>query len=105
MKFCNWQKCWVALLSGCVLLALSLNSQAYELQRCEWLSNQAYSQAWLRDARVSLAQLKVMIRRGDERPEAQTGLVALARYVYAHREKTPDQMSDDLLRDCRSYDE
>jgi hypothetical protein len=101
----NWQKYWVAAISGCVLLALTLDAQSVELQKCEWLSNQAYSQAWQRDAGVTAVQLKLMIRRGDERPEVKQGLIALSRYVFSHREMTPDDLADDLLTSCRSYDE
>jgi len=105
MKFINWEKRWITLMAACVLFALAIDARAYDLQKCEWLANQSYSQAWQRDAGVSLVQLKILIRRSDERPEVQTGLVALARYVYLHSEMSPDQLADDLLRTCRSYDQ
>jgi hypothetical protein len=101
----NWQKYWVAAVSGCALLATVLDVQAVELQQCEWLSDQAYSQAWQRDAGVTFPQLRVAIRQGSERPEVKQGLIALSRYVYSHREKSPDDMADDILADCRSYDQ
>ena len=103
----GWQTLWLSIVGLLFVSAVAVScqrAQAYELQQCEWLSNQAYSQAWQRDAGVTLAQLKILIRRSDERPEVQTGLIALSRYVYSHREKSPDELAEDLLQDCRSYD-
>lgn len=104
----SWQTLWLALLVACMLAAFGLYSQraqAYDLQKCEWLDNSAYSQAWLRDAGVTRAQLKIMIRKSDETSAAQVGLIALSKYVYAHPEMSPDQLADDVSRECRSYDE
>ena len=80
-------------------------AQAYDLQKCNWVSNTAYEQAWYRDAGASLPQLKELIRQSPERQEVKTGQVALARYVYAHPEMSPDDLADDLMQDCRSYDQ
>lgn len=103
MKFINWEKRWIAMMVVLSGVCVAVDAQAYELQQCEWLSNQAYGQAWQRDAGVTLPQLKAFIRHSDERPEVQVGLIALSRYVYSHREKSPDELAEDLLQDCRSY--
>jgi len=103
-----WQTLWLSLVGLVFVAAVAVScqrAQAYELQQCEWLSNQAYSQAWQRDAGVTFQQLKVLIRRGDERAEWKTGLVALGRYVYSHPEMTPDDLADDILTTCKSYDQ
>lgn len=92
-------------LLGVILLLAALPTQAYELRKCEWLADRAFEQAWLRDSGLTLKQMKVMIWQSPERPEVQTGLVALARFVYSHRDETPDQLADNLLRDCRGYDQ
>lgn len=98
---------WLMMVAVCAVGALALSSKvrAYDLQKCQWLDNQTYSLAWLRDAGVTPAQLKVMIRKSDETSAAQVGLIALSRYVYAHRELTPDELAEDVSRECRSYDE
>lgn len=101
----NWQKYWVTAVAGCALFAAVLDVDAVELQQCEWLSNQAYRQAWLRDAHIKFPQLKSMIGSSDERPEVQQGLIALGKYVYSHPEMSPDDLADDLLTSCRSYDQ
>lgn len=103
----NWQKYWVALVAGSAILACTISppAAAIELQQCEWLANQAYSQAWERDAGVTFPQMKVAIRHGGERPEVKQGLIALSRYVYSHHDESPDELADDILADCRGYDQ
>lgn len=104
----SWQTLWLALLVACALAALGLYSQqaaAIELQKCEWLADEAYGQTWLRDAGVTFTQLRIQIRQGDAPPEVKQGQIALSKYVYAHPEMSPDQLADDVSRECRSYDE
>lgn len=101
----NWQKYWVAAVTVCALSATALDAQAVELRKCEWLADEAYSQTWLRDAGVTFTQLRIQIRHGDAPPEVKQGQIALSRYVYAHTEKSPDDMADDLLQDCQGYNQ
>ena len=102
----NTERYWLGLLLGSAVLAFAVApaAQAYELEKCNWLANTAYTQAHYRDMGATLAQYKVLVRFSAEREETKVGQLALAKYVYAHPERSPDDLSDDLMQDCLSYD-
>lgn len=101
------QLIWAALHGAVVAFAFIVApaAQAYDLEKCSWVANTAYEQAWYRDAGATLAQYKVLVHQSPIREEAKVGKIALAKYVYAHPDKSPDDLADDLMQDCRSYDQ
>lgn len=103
----NTERSWLGLLIGSAVLAFAVAppAQAYDLEKCSWVANTAYEQAWYRDAGATLAQYKVLVRQSPIREEVKVGKIALAKYVYAHADRSPDDLADDLMQDCRSYDQ
>lgn len=100
---------WLRLIACAgIFLAVGFSAgraSAYDLERCEWLGNQAFQLAYMREAGTTLGQVQSMVRNSDMREETKVGVKALAKYVYAHRGEEPGPLAARLEDECRSYDE